>query len=366
MDSNAPVFKDRNLQLIFIVTLFAVMGVASISPAFPEIIEYFNITPREVEGLVVSFTFPGIILTPIMGILADRLGRKNILIPSLMLFGIAGFSCMFVREYHHLLLFRFFQGIGAASLGSLNVTLIGDLYSGARRTEAMGFNASVLSMGTAGYPAIGGLLAMSGWYFPFILPVLAVPLGIVVALKLHTPVLPPKQKLGGYLRDTWENLNQRNVWGLFVLNILVFFLIYGAHLTYLPILLKSRLQSSSLSIGLIMSLASVTMGIVAACIAKINRRLRPRNILMAGVIFYFLSMLLYSFASSYLFIALPVLLYGVAQGMMIPTMQTLLVGFAPLEQRAAFMSINSMVLRFGQTAGPMVIGFGFALGAQSY
>jgi len=365
-DEKGPVFKDRNLQLIFIVTLFAVMGVASIAPAFPQIIRYFNISVREVGWLVVAFTLPGIILTPIMGVMADRLGRKNILIPSLILFGIAGFGCMFVRDYQNLLILRFFQGIGAASLGSLNVTLIGDLYSGSRRIEAMGYNASVLSMGTASYPAIGGMLALAGWYYPFILPVLAVPLGIFLSFKLKIPEAESRQKLGTYLRHTWTNLNKRSVWGLLLLNILVFFLIYGAHLTYLPILLENRLQSSSLTIGLIMSIAAVTMSAVAAFIGKINRLLHPRNILIAGIIFYFVSMVLYSFSFSYWFIVFPALLFGIAQGMMIPTLQTLLVGFAPLEQRAAFMSVNSMVLRFGQTVGPMIIGFAYTLGGIQY
>lgn len=77
-------------------------------------------------------------------------------------------------------------------------------------------------------------------------------------------------------------------------------------------------------------------------------------------------MTLFSFSSSYWFIVLPALLYGVAQGMVLPTIQTLLVGFAPYQQRAAFMSLNSMVLRIGQTAGPVVIGFAYALGGIQY
>ncbi len=363
---NEPVFKDSNLQLIFIVTLFAVMGVASIAPAFPQIIRYFNISEHEVGWLIAAFTLPGVFLTPVTGVLADRLGRKNILIPSLILFGVAGFSCIFARSFHSLLVLRFFQGVGAASLGSMNVTLIGDLYSGQRRIEAMGYNASVLSLGTAGYPAIGGALALLGWYFPFILPILAVPLGIVIAFKLKPPVSESKQKLGPYLRNTWKNLNQRDVWGLFVLNILVFFLIYGAYLTYLPILMETRLQSSSFTIGLIMSLASVTMAVVSASIGKFNRIFGSKRMIIIGICFYFASMTLFSFSSSYWFIVLPALLYGVAQGMVLPTIQTLLVGFAPYQQRAAFMSLNSMVLRIGQTAGPVVIGFAYALGGIQY
>ena len=51
--------------------------------------------------------------------------------------------------------------------------------------------------------------------------------------------------------------------------------------------------------------------------------------------------------------------------MLIPGIQTLLVGFAPLSERAGFMSINSMVLRVGQTTGPLIIGLFYLLGGVS-
>ena len=111
------------------------MGVASITPAFPDIIRYFDISPQQVGGLIVAFTLPGVFLTPFTGILADRFGRKIVLIPSLFLFGIAGFACMFTKDFYWLMVLRFFQGIGASSLSSMNITLVGDLFEGKQRTS---------------------------------------------------------------------------------------------------------------------------------------------------------------------------------------------------------------------------------------
>jgi MFS family permease len=71
-------------------------------------------------------------------VLADRVGRKKIFVPSLVLFGIAGTDCAFARDFNLLLWFLFLQGIGAASLHSLTIALISDLYSGTRRTTAIG------------------------------------------------------------------------------------------------------------------------------------------------------------------------------------------------------------------------------------
>ncbi|HUW96094.1 MAG TPA: MFS transporter, partial [Anaerolineae bacterium] len=169
------VYRDTNLQIIFGVTLMAVLGVSSITPAFPRIVEELNITPQAVGSLITVFTLPGVFLTAVLGILADQFGRKRILVPALLIFATAGSACAFARDFELLLLLRFLQGVGAAGLGAINLTIIGDLYTGQERTEAMGCNSSVLSVGTASYPAIGGILATVGWFYPFLLPLAAIP-----------------------------------------------------------------------------------------------------------------------------------------------------------------------------------------------
>jgi MFS family permease len=102
------IYWDTNLQIIFSVTLMAVLWVSSITPAFPKIAQALSISPRSIEWLIMVFTFPGIFLAPILGVLADRLGRKKTLVPALMLFGIAGGACAFTRDFDLLLILRFF------------------------------------------------------------------------------------------------------------------------------------------------------------------------------------------------------------------------------------------------------------------
>jgi MFS family permease len=342
------------------------MGVASIAPAFPQMMEFFHISKTQVGWLVAVFTVPGIILAPFMGILADRIGRKAILVPSLLLFGLAGFACMFTRKFEILLGLRLLQGIGAVSLGMLNVTIIGDLYQGNRRATAMGYNASVLSLGTASYPAIGGTLAVLGWNFPFILPLLAVPFGLLLIFKLKNPEPKEKQNLRQYGKNVWKVINQPGVYGLFIMNILVFFLIYGAYITYLPSLLKDRMMANSLHIGITMSVMSLTTAATSSQIGKIAKRWGSRKIMLAGTGFYIIAMMLLAKAHTWIVIIPPLLIFGLGQGLFLPTVQTMLVGFAPMKERAAFMSLNSMVLRTGQTTGPLVMGIAYMLGGLPY
>ena len=112
------VYKDYNLHIVFAVTLMAVLGTSSVTPAFPEVAQEFGISRGQVGLLITVFTLPGVLLTPVLGALSDRFGRRKILIPSLVLFGIAGGACAFAPDFDLLLAFRALQGVGAASLGA--------------------------------------------------------------------------------------------------------------------------------------------------------------------------------------------------------------------------------------------------------
>ncbi len=357
--------EKRNLFTIYLITLIAVMGVASITPAFPSIREHFNISATQVTLLITVFTFPGIFLAPVVGIMADHWGRKTILLPSLFLFGIAGGACFFTSNWEMLLILRFFQGIGAASLGSLNVTLIGDLFSGKKRGAVMGYNASILSTGTAAYPAIGGALAMAGWQYPFLLSFLAIPAGILVLTCLKNPEPNEPRNLRNYLQRTWKNINKKTVWGLFIINILLFFILYGAYLSYFPQMMTERLAANDFQIGLFMSGFSVVTAITSSQLKIINQYLTPKRQLMISFSLYMISMLILSVAGQWWVLIIPLITFGLGHGMLIPGIQTLLVGFAPLSERAGFMSINSMILRLGQTLGPVFIGLFYMVGGTA-
>jgi len=357
-----PLYRDPNLWVIFGVTLMAVLGVSSVTPAFPKIARELAVTPQQVGQLVTAFTLPGVFLAPALGVLADRWGRKRVLVPSLLLFGLAGGVCALARDFRLLVGLRFLQGVGASSLGVLNVTLIGDLYRRMRRTEAMGCNASVLSVGTAAYPAVGGALATLGWSYPFALPLLALPVGLLVARRLHNPEPGGGLGLGEYLRRTWGSVRDGRALILFGATFLTFVVLYGAYLTYLPFFVAEAFGASSFVIGLLMSGMSLTTALTSSQLGRLARVVRPPVLVGAAGLLYALSLVGVRLAPTLGWLTVPALAFGVAQGLNIPTLQTLLAGLAPLEQRAAFLSLNGMVLRLGQTIGPMLMGWVFGLG----
>lgn len=362
METNNKSMQGKSpLYIIFSITLMAVLGVSSITPAFPDIIEHFHLQPEQVGWLITIFTLPGIFLTPVLGILADRVGRKKILVPSLFLFGFAGTGCALTGSYEMLLLLRFFQGIGAASLGSLNVTLIGDLFQGKERVRVMGLNASVLSIGTASYPTIGGLLATIGWNYPFLLPSIAFLVGFWVILKLDNPEPKKGQAFKEYIATAFAYIFKKDVLILFFMSFFTFILLYGAYLTFFPLLLKQNFNFHAGSIGLTMSLASASTAITSANLKKIRHFLTEKQCVMLAFLFYSLSMLLLYLAKDLSLVYIGIIFFGIGHGINFPVIQVLLTSAVPLEYRAAFMSMNGTILRMGQSAGPMVMGLIFAI-----
>jgi len=343
--SKRPLFLDPNLNIIFGVTLLAVLGVSSIAPVFPTVARELNVAPEAAWLLSTVFTLPGIILTPVFGILADRFGRKQVLV-----------------DFEVLLLLRFFQGVGAASLGSLNATLIGDLFAGRERTEAMGYNASVLSIGTAVYPSLGGALAALGWYVPFALPIVGLGVALAVLFRLEAVEVEKGEGLRTYLRAALSGMKNRKVIGLYLISVMTFIVLYGAYTTFIPLYLADRFGSTALAIGLIMSVGSLSTAVTASSLRFLNRIFSSERLITNAFALYALSFLAIPFLPGYWLIAIPVALFGVAQGMNYPVVMSLLAGLAPPEHRAIFMSANGMVLRVGQTLGPLIMAGVFAWG----
>ena len=365
-ETKRKLYQDINLQIVFGVTLMVVLGVSSIAPAFPKIARALELSHSEIELLVSVFTLPGIFLTPVFGFFADRFGRKRILIPSLFLFGFAGGFSFFCRSFQPLLILRFIQGVGAASLGSINLTIIGDLYSGKDRIAAMGYNSSALSIGTASYPAIGGALAVIGWNYPFLLAFLAIPVGLLVMFRLENPEPRNTQHIADYLQDVLSIIKQKRVIGLFIASMVTFIVLYGAFITYFPLLMESSFGSSTFVIGIFMSTFAISNGITAYQLERLSRRYSERFLIKVGFMLYVIVLIVIPLAPNIWTLLIPTLLSGAANGINIPSILSLLAESAPIKNRAVFMSINGMILRVGQTVGPLFVGLFYGIGGMDF
>ena len=78
------------LALVLCVALIGVMGVSITLPILPKLADVFRLDASGVALLITCFTLPSAFMTPIAGVLADRFGRKAVLLPGLVLFACGG------------------------------------------------------------------------------------------------------------------------------------------------------------------------------------------------------------------------------------------------------------------------------------
>ena len=354
--------KDKNLYIIVGVTLTAIMGGLTIAPIQPALAEEFNLSSAALVMTV--FMIPVGIATPILGILADRIGIKKVLVPSLILFAIAGGCASFSSNFNTLLGWRFLQGLGAAPLDSLALTMIGNIYTGRAIATVMAINASVIGISSAIYPLIGGALGEIDWRYPFLLAVFAFPLVMLVLMVLKLPKRPsdiPKQNLRSYLKNTWKSVNNRSVIGLLFAIGSTFMIQFGAIITFIPTLAGNSFGSSEFTNGIILCTSSFVLALTASQLGKLSQLTSEINLIKISFLISALALFITPLLPSLWLLLIPNVLFGISLAFALPSSLALLTGLSRQDSRGGFMAVNASIQSMGQALGPMLGSFALGL-----
>ena len=194
--------------LVFAVTAMALLNNSVLMSSTPEILESFGEPIERAGMLIAAGTVIGIVAAPAIGFLADRYGRKRVLVPCLLVFGVFGSLGGFSPSFRWLLAVRVIQGLGSAGLINLVVVLITDHWSGSERTRLLGQNSAVITAFLAVFPFLGGATTdLFGWRWNFAYYGLALVVGAVVVRSLHDPWEGRTDPVGRQLRDALVELS---------------------------------------------------------------------------------------------------------------------------------------------------------------
>lgn len=350
------IFKDKNFYIINLVTVMGILGGTLYNPALPTIRHFFNVTEAQVSWTSTLFQLPGAVITPIFGILADILGRKQVLIPSLLVFALGGAFSGLTSNFTTHLGSRLLQGVGAASLEPLQLTIIGDLYQGRKLGAAMALNAGLIGMSGALFPLVGGILGEFDWRYTFLPALLAIPLVFFVITTLRLPrrsQSTEKFQLKSYIQSTWTSINNRHVIGL-LFAVMSLFLVQTLCLTYIPFLATDKFKTSESVNGIILTSMSIALAFFAAQLGRLTQRISEIKLIKLSFILFATALLILPILPNFWLIFFPMLLLGAAQGIALPSSQALLAGLSAQESRAGFMAVNTSIMSWGQTLGPFL------------
>jgi MFS family permease len=350
----APGRPRPPLLLVFSVTVTGILGNTLISAPLPDILHDFDQGDAAAGLLVAAATLPGIVMAPVIGLLADRFGRRKVLIPCLVVFGIGGLLAVVAPSFPALLGCRLLQGVGSAGLINLAVVLLADGWDGEERARLIGYNAAVLTVSIAVFPAVGGLLAqLGGWRLSFVPYGLALVTAAAVARWLPPIATTASTTVGAQLRTAGRALRQPVVAGSISFGAVVFALIFELFLTAMPVLLDDTFGLDPFERGLMLSVPALTSTVAALLLGRARARLGASRLLLVANLLFAVGFGTIGLAPAVAFVVVGALVYGLGEGSAIPTLQDLVASRAPDDSRAAVVAVWVGFARAGQTVGPL-------------
>ena len=356
---------DKNTLMVISLTFASLLGFPIISPALPAVRDALDISNENIGWVMAAYSAPGIIFIPIVGLLADKFGKKRILFPSMLLFAFSGSGCMFAGNQETLFLLRFLQGIGACALATINISMAADLFSGKDRIRVMGYIGATQNIGSGILPLVGGGLASIMWFYPFITSLLVLPVGVYLAINMNDGMdTHNKHDLGtnAFLNHAWSKLNDKIVIELVMMTGAFIFIGFGAFITYLPLFLKDNFNSPEYLIGIIIGCRAVVGVAVASQLTQLSYYISYRSLVFVAFLMMAFGLAIVPLANNQWALMITSMCYGGSFGILRPSFQYLLLEHAPKELRSTFASASNFGLRLAQTVSPVFAGLFLVFG----
>lgn len=354
--------RAPGLPLIATITLTGILANTIVYPAIPDILDYFGRDDGAAGILVASAAIPGIAVAPIIGLLADRFGRRRVLVPCLVVFGLCGLLAAFAPTFGWLLVARFGQGFGSAGLINLANVLISDTWTGLDRARYFGYNSAVLTISLAVLPAFGGLLTdLGGWRWSFAPYPLALVTAVVVVLRLDHGPTDRSRTVGGQARAVAAVARSVRILVPLGLAFVMFVLIFGLLLTVLPLHLEQVFALSATERGLILATPALGATVGALVLGRVRARLAARTIILGSFAVFVVAYPLLGWAPTLVLVVVAGLAFGFGEGLILPTVTDVVASAAPDSGRGAVLSLQVSAVRLGQSVGPLLAGVAVAL-----
>jgi MFS family permease len=347
------------LIFIFTVTLTGILNNTLISPAIPDILDEFGTVKSRAGSLVAAGSVAGIVVAPLVGILADRYGRRVVLSSCLAIFGTFGGLAALSPSFEILIGARLLQGVGSAGLVNLAVVLIGDHWSGSERTRLVGRNAAVLTTGLAALPLLSGWVTEGfGWRVTFGIYTVALLIAAVAWLVLDgwRPEHPPsvRDQIGG----VGAVVRQPAVIALLTAGFMVFVMIFGLFLTVFPVHLAEEFGMKAGARGVMIAIPAIGSTLMAFNLGRIRSWISTKGVIVFSGIGFVVAFTTIGIAGAVAVVVVGAILYGASEGALIPSLQDEAMEASPDEHRGAVVAVWVSAARAGQTVGPLIAGVG--------
>lgn len=353
-----------NLISVWFGCFFTGLAISQILPFLPLYISQLGVTSHEAlsmwSGLTFSVTFLiSAIVSPLWGSLADRKGRKLMLLRASLGMAIAILLQAFATNVWQLFLLRGIMGLTSGYIPNA-MALVASQVPRERSGWALSTLATAQISGVIGGPLMGGFIADHVGLRPvFFITAMLLVVSFMVTLFLIKegvrPTLKKSERLSG--KAVFASLPYPALVISLFFTTLVIQLCNGSVSPILALFIKSMAPDSNniafLS-GLIASVPGVSALISAPRLGKLGDRIGTERILMATLICAVVLFFAMSWVTTPFQLGVLRFLLGFADGAMLPAVQTLLVKYSSDQITGRIFGYNQSFMYLGNVAGPLM------------
>ena len=360
--------KSGQRSFFFLIALIGGLAIFSSTlsktPVLPLFALSLHATPAEIGWIVMASTLPGVLISYPAGALSDYLGKRRLLLASLVVFASAPFLYLLIETPWQLMAVRFYHGFATAIFGTVASAAIAERYT-ADRAARLSTYSSITIVGRSIAPFLGGtLISLASFNAVYIACAISGVLALGAGLLLSDDEAKPAVKrqrppfwssLATVLRDRGIML----VSGIEAAQYLVF----GAIEAFIA-LYASSLGIPAWQIGVILGVQLVSIVFTKPLMGRVSDRVGRKQVIIPGLLVGAASVALLPFAPNFIGLSVLSLLFGIGFATVTSSTTALVADLTKDGRYGSSMGVLRTVMDVGQSIGPVLTGF--MVGAAGY
>jgi predicted MFS family arabinose efflux permease len=354
---------DRLLNVVGLIVFATSLFVRAVDPVIPQIASNLWVEPATAALLSTAFALPYAILQPVLGPVADVIGKTRLMTICLLLLVVTSVASAIATSFEVLLVVRALSGVVSGGIYPVSMALVADLVPIGQRQVALsrilfaGMTGNLLGATASGI--VGDLI---GWRGVFLvlsavgaLVLVAALLGFRGIAAAQTPRVELKSVPANY-RAIFANPRAKVCYGAVFLEGVFIFGVFP----YVALLLLGGGEARASIAGIVISGFWVGGVIYTIAVGNLLEMFGQRRVMMAGGCAAALALIGLAFGVGWPLALGAFVGLGVGFYLLHGSIQVYMTELAP-SARASATALHSSSFFFGQSLGPIVYGVGFGL-----
>ncbi len=343
--------------IIALVSILPMMAVITLMPVVPTIRNHFKDIPYIETLAPFVISAPGLcvaIFSPYAGFLADKMGRRKLLIVFSILYGIGGVLPFFVESFTALIVGRLILGVGEAFILTIANILLGDYFEENKRHTCLMIQSIIGPIFGFFVISGSGQLAAIGWQYPFLLYAIT----LLIPLGAYLFIFEPTQKAASTvdkLIQEGEKISKNLFFRVF-LTTFIASVLYYVYTLHFSLALDAIQITDPKEVGNITAVASLMLPVGAILFKLLGKK---SSKIQFGLMFTLIGIGLIGIGLS---TSLPMamasaIIQQTGCGMSIPVLIAFGLRSIPLQYRGRGMGVWASGFFLGLSLSPFIVGF---------